>query len=404
MSRFALWLWLFVIGLRLAYAPMATELDPLLRANPLHGDAVVHDRMAWRLASTSEYQLEKGLMTAPAYIYLMAGVYALAGHSPTAVRIVNALLGLLMLGGLWLLTRRLLNERAANLALVFGALHPHLLMITGWLYTENLALPLAVWAVYSLCCVQGVGGALGAGVPLGLLALTRANYLPFALVAALWLLWRERHWRIPTLALTATLITIAPYVAYISARYGAFIPIGLGGYVLLWANNPYADGGFDPQFLERELTIGGETKHIRAWLRAPDVVERDRVAMRLALQWIRENPARWLELLGRKLALTLSAFGLQNPESRALVVVLRLADGVYWLFLALACYGLWRLHAVQRQAVLLIALLIGWTLFTILLYAGGSRPLLPVQPFLVLGAAAAFQLTIGGARTQRGEA
>lgn len=404
MSRFTLWLWLAVIGLRLAYAPLATELDPLLRANPLHGDAIVHDSMAWRLASTGEYRLEKGLMTAPAYIYLMAVVYALAGHVPTAVRIVNALLGLLTLGGLWLLTRRLLNERAANLALVLGALHPHLLMITGWLYTENLALPLAVWAVYGLCCGRGVGSALGAGVLLGLLALTRANYLPFALAAALWLLWRERHWRTPTLALTATLITIAPYVASISARYGAFIPIGLGGYVLLWANNEHADGGFDPQFLERELTIGGETRNTRAWLSATDVVERDRVAMRLALQWIRENPTQWLRLLGRKLALTLSAFGLQNPENRALVAALRLADGVYWLFLALACYGLWRLRAVERQATILITLLIGWTLFTILLYAGGSRPLLPVQPFLVLGVAAAFRFVGAGARPQRGEA
>jgi hypothetical protein len=66
--------------------------------------------------------------------------------------------------------------------------------------------------------------------------------------------------------------------------------------------------------------------------------------MRLALQWIRENPAQWLGLLGRKLALTLSAFGLQNPDNRGVAAALRLADGVYWLFLALAGYGLWRLR------------------------------------------------------------
>jgi hypothetical protein len=99
MSRATLWLWLTVIALRLAYAPLATQIDPLLRANPLHGDAILHDQMAWRLASTGEYRLDKGLMTAPAYIYLMAGVYALAGHAPTAVRLLNALLGLLRCGG-----------------------------------------------------------------------------------------------------------------------------------------------------------------------------------------------------------------------------------------------------------------------------------------------------------------
>ena len=46
MSRATHWLWLTVIALRLAYAPLSTHLDPLLRANPLHGDAILHDQMA----------------------------------------------------------------------------------------------------------------------------------------------------------------------------------------------------------------------------------------------------------------------------------------------------------------------------------------------------------------------
>ncbi|MFN3690081.1 MAG: hypothetical protein ACK4UU_04055, partial [Fimbriimonadales bacterium] len=110
-------------------------------------------------------------------------------------------------------------------------------------------------------------------------------------------------------------------------------------------------------------------------------------ALRLALQWIRENPVEWLGLLGRKLALTLSAFGLQHPEHRAVAAALRFADIVYWLFLIAAGYGFWRLRGVDRQVAALVGLLLGWTLLTILLYAGGSRPLLPAQPFLVLGVA-----------------
>jgi 4-amino-4-deoxy-L-arabinose transferase-like glycosyltransferase len=401
MSRATLWLWLTVIALRLAYAPLATQIDPLLRANPLHGDAILHDQMAWRLVSTGEYRLDKGLMTAPAYIYLMAGVYALAGHAPTAVRLLNALLGLLTLWGLWRLMHRLTGERAANLALLLGVLHPHLLMITGWLYTENLALPLAVWAVYGLLYWRSGWGYAASGALLGLLALTRANFLPFVAIAGAWQLWRERNWRPPVLTVATALLTVAPYVAYISARYGAFIPIGRGGYVLLWANNEYADGGYDPHFLERRLTLGGETKPVREWLSATDPVERDRQAMRLALQWIRENPAQWLWLLGRKLALTLSAFGLQNPENRGVAAALRLADGVYWLFLALAGYGLWRLRQASRAFTLLAALFLGWTLLTILLYAGGSRPLLPAQPLLTLGASAALASLYRASAPQR---
>lgn len=383
-------LWLIVGVLRLAYAPLATTLDPLLRADPLHGDAIVHHRIAARLASTGEFQLEKGLMVAPAYIFLMGGVYALAGATPLAVRLVNALLGLLTLWGIWRLAYRLAGARAAAIALILGTLHPHLLMITGWLYTENLALPLAVWSLYGLCYWQGLRGALGMGVLLGLLALTRANFLPFVVIAAVWLAVRTRRWQAPAALLLSAILTIAPYVAFISTRYGAFIPIGLGGYVFLWANNPYADGGYDPYFLERALTIGGETRPVRAWLDAPDPVARDRQALHLALQWIRENPTAWLQLVGRKIALTLSAFGLQNPQNRALAAALRVLDFGYWLFLGLAGYGLWRLRSASRAAVGLFALFIGWVLLTIVLYAGGSRPLLPAQPLLVIGAAAAL--------------
>lgn len=383
-------LWLTIGVLRLAYAPLATTLDPLLRADPLHGDAIVHHRMATRLVRTGEFQLEKGLMVAPAYIFLMGGVYALAGATPLAVRFVNALLGLLTLWGIWRLAYRLAGDRVATIALVLGAFHPHLLMITGWLYTENLALPLAVWSLYGLCYWQGLRGALSTGILLGLLALTRANFLPFSVIAAVWLAVRTRHWQPPAVLLLSAMLTIAPYVAFISTRHGAFIPIGLGGYVFLWANNPYADGGYDPRFLERTLTLGGETRPVRAWLDAPDPVARDRQALHLALQWIRENPTAWLQLVGRKIALTLSAFGLQNPENRALATALRILDFGYWLFLGLAGYGLWRLRVANRAAAGLFALFIGWVLLTIVLYAGGSRPLLPAQPLLAVGTAIAI--------------
>lgn len=117
---------------------------------------------------------------------------------------------------------------------------------------------------------------------------------------------------------------------------------------------------------------------------------------------IRENPIQWLALLGRKLALTLSAFGLQNPDNRGVAAALRLADGVYWLFLALAGYGLWRLGRTERAFGFLTALLVGWTLLTILLYAGGSRPLMPVQPLFTLGAA--VSIAAWWARNTRGNA
>jgi 4-amino-4-deoxy-L-arabinose transferase-like glycosyltransferase len=405
--RMVFWLWLFVVGLRLGYALLAVHLDPFLRRDPLHGDAAVHDHIAWTLVSEGRYVYEKGLQVAPAYIWLMAGVYALVGHQPQAVRLLNGLLGLLALLGLWVMGRRLFNERVANWTVALAAVHPHLLMITGWLYTENLMLPLLIWSItLSVGAVgEGLNRSLGrwglVGLLLGLLALTRASFLPFVLIVAVWLVWAARSshpqgglgWgvRNAIVLLVSAGLTIAPYVAYLYGRFGHFIPIGLGGYVFLWANNPEADGGFKPG-LPATMVVGGKVVEVPRAIAATNPVERDRRALQLAIRWIRENPGAFARLLWLKTRLSLSAFGLQDPGNRRLAMALRGADLLYWLYLLMAVYGFigWVCWAptMTGQARLvggLFLLLAGWVWLLIWVYAGGSRPMLPLQPYLVLG-------------------
>ncbi len=382
-----LWLWALIIAVRLGYALFAVQLDPFLRRDPLHGDAVVHDRIAWTLVSEGHYVYEKGLQVAPGYIWLMAGVYAVAGHQPQAVRFVNALLGLLTLLGLWAMCRRLFGERVANWTLTLAAFHPHLLLISGWLYTENLMLPLLVWSLTLMVQMQedsSVKRWAVVGILLGLLALTRASFLPFIGLMALWA-WRFGHpgWRGAATLLIAACLTVAPYIAYLHARFGHFIPIGLGGYVFLWANNPEADGGFQPG-LPKTIVIGGKPVDVQQAIASRDPVERDRRALRLALQWIRENPGALARLLWRKTRLSLSAFGLQDPRHRQRVWALG-ADVVYWLFLLVAVYGWVRLARLRPALLWLMGLLAAWVWLIIWLYAGGVRPMLALQPYLALG-------------------
>ncbi len=379
----AIGFWCAVGAIRLGYPLLAPSLDPFLRQYPLHGDALVHDQIAWTLVSEGRYEYLKGLQVAPAYMWLMAGVYLLMGHEPQAVRLVNGLQGLLTLWGIWQIAWRWLGEKPAYWTVALCTLHPHLLMISGWLYTENLALPLLVWAlVFALRANRG-REAVWAGGLLGLLALTRANFLPFALLVALWC-WGRYGYRPAVSILMATLLVVSPYIVYLYGRFGHFIPIGLGGYTFLWANNPEADGGFRADFLELRMEVGGQEVLVRDYIASPDPVERDRKALRLALEWIRQNPTDFLHLLWKKTRLTLSAFGLQEAGNRRLVRVLGRVDWLYWLFLLIALLGLvvgWR---TSWREFSLPALLIGWVWLTIWLYAGGSRPLLPAMPFITL--------------------
>ncbi len=394
--RWAVGFWAIVVVLRVGYALLSPSLDPFLRRDPLHGDARVHDQIAWILASEGRFEFIKGLQTAPGYLVLMAGVYTLVGHEPQAVRLVNGLLGALTLWGIYWLARRWLTERLAYWVVGLCAVHPHLLMISGWLYTENLVLPLLIWAMVFAVRRQCLRDAVLCGLLLGLLALTRANFLPFVGLVAVW--WGignrgsgqsavgsgQMKVKPALVVLLTALLVIAPYITYLHARFGHFIPIGLGGYTFLWANNPEADGGFRADFLELRMVVDGQEVRVMDYIVDPDPVVRDRKAFRLAIDWIRQNPTDFLALLWKKTRLSLSAFGLQEAGNRQLVSALRVADGLYWLFLLVAHIGfLWGFRAHWREWGL-VALLWGWTWLTIWLYAGGSRPLLPVMPFVVL--------------------
>lgn len=377
-------LWTAIVFIRIAYALLSVNIDPLLRNDPLYGDALYHDEMAWTLASEGRLEFEKGLMVAPAYIWLMGGLYWLFGHEPGWVRLLNGLLGLLTVWGIWHCARLLFSERVAFWTLILTVLHPQLLLISGWLYTENLVLPLLVWSVYCLWTAKSPRDYLIAGGLLGLLCLTRANFLPFLFLALLWVVWTQRKQKplmpVASLLLTACLL-IAPYIFYLYQRFDRFVPVAAGGYVFFWANNPYADGGFVPN-LPVEMKIGDRIINRRDFARAENPVDRDRNYMQLGLLWIREQPGDFLRLLCQKTKLSLSALGLQNPQNRGLVAVLTILDVGYWLFLLIAHFGaVYGCRMQVRERSLLFGLyaltwLLIWT------YAGGTRTLLPVAPFL----------------------
>lgn len=379
-------LWAAIALFRIAYALLSVQIDPLLRQDPLYGDARYHDEMAWKLASEGRLEFEKGLMVAPAYIWVMGGLYWLFGHEPGWVRLLNGLLGLLTVWGVWRCARLLFSERAALWTLILAALHPQLLLISGWLYTENLVLPLLVWAVYWLWTAKSPRDYLIAGGLLGLLCLTRANFLPFLLLALLWTHWTHRKQKtlvpVATVLLTACLL-IAPYIVYLYQRFDRFVPVAAGGYVFFWANNPYADGGFVPN-LPLEMKIGDRIINRRDFARAENPVDRDRNYMRLGLLWIREQPGDFVRLLWQKTKLSLSALGLQNPQNRGFMVMLKMLDVGYWLYLLMAHFGAVYGSRKQIRERSLVFGLYALTWLLIWAYAGGTRTLLPVSPFIVI--------------------
>jgi len=86
----------------------------------------------------------------PLYPLFMAGVYGLLGTSFVAMRIVEALLGVLLCYLIFRIGERLFDRKVALVAAAIAAIFPHFLLIVGILYPTNLFTVLIAASIFFL--------------------------------------------------------------------------------------------------------------------------------------------------------------------------------------------------------------------------------------------------------------
>jgi 4-amino-4-deoxy-L-arabinose transferase-like glycosyltransferase len=237
----------------------------------IHG-STAYDTYATNLLATGVYgKAEPGLADAhlpPLYSYLLAGVYALFGRSAPPVIALHILFDLISITCLYHIAACLFpsGKAVGVLAGLAYALYPYLIfqnmtlidtpMFMALLHGFILLIVLLVTRATGLDRT-GWYCATGAGVLLGLMALTRTNSVLFAFGAALWawlmLDWRRAAARMLPVAL-ASVIIVAPWIARSSALYSTFVPIALNGGENFYQGNsihtiPYFRAGYDVQWV-----------------------------------------------------------------------------------------------------------------------------------------------------------
>jgi 4-amino-4-deoxy-L-arabinose transferase-like glycosyltransferase len=402
-----LWLW---------FAPLVPHID----------DELAHVRLAQNIVAHGQYAFDPGQPTSlrpPLYPAFLAAVFAVAGdQNYQAVRLIQSLLSLVTVVILYRLTRDLISERAGLRAAGMLAFYPTFLGFNNLMLTE------VVFTFFLVAGISAVSRGLhrncysnlaAAGVLLGLGALTRSVLFPFAPVLGLFLfaVWQGSIVR-RTLAALAFIVpfaaTLTPWAVRNTRLHKTLVVVDcMGGRNFMMGNYEYT-----PLYRSWDaISIRGEREWIQVLLtQHPNELKGvtqgqvDKLAFKDGLQFVRDNPGLTLE---RDIIKFFDFWGLERelvagaesglfgdiPRSGVLALGV-LICGAYVIVLFAGAFGAALAPPKDLRQHLLLLLIIAFVCAVHTVVFAHSRYHLPIMPFVMVYAAAAFGAKIWSRRGQ----
>ena len=358
----------------------------------------------------------------PVYLAILFRVF---GEQYLIARIGQGIVGALTCVVLYRIGSLLISPAVGILGGLLLAIYPPHIYLAGVLYVDSWLTFFCALSVYLAVLVLRQRGNLGfallTGISLGLMGLTRANFLVMLPCAcAAWIYGGRWGWRRSGITCLTVLagcaLTILPWSLRNYTIYGRPILVSSGFYTMLWrGNNPLANGGPDdrvfmwntPDWYERLQGLPDDQRralHARyqevnrlVLMRKSQLHEEelatDEILKPLAIELVTSDPARTAGLMLKKVHTLFMAFSetaTQNTDttSRNRLV----AELSFYPILALAVVGAWiglsRLRALALLYLLIISVVASYSILTVC-----TRFRLPLDPYLILFASlAAVQL------------
>lgn len=382
------------LGVRLAYV-LATQ------HYRLAGDAPEYDAEGWLIAQGHWFwtRLPYGILHAgawkpPGYPAWVGLWYALLGHHPVAVRLLQVPLGAATISLSWLLARRLFGARVAIAAAFVVALYPLAWQYEGLLYSESLATPITL-AVLIVIFTRGPSArrAVLCGVLLGLELLIRTSgvFLVLGLVVAWGIRAGFRGGILPVaLAIAVSALVVAPWTVRNAIVMHGFVPVAMDDAALYGTFN--AQSAHDPVWpYAWRRDPSSVAKLLDPKRPLPDVTLRSRL-IHSALSYISAHPSavpeaffwnglsRLWDIRRRSRSLAEVPF-----EGRSRLVT-NLGLDVYDVLLPLALVGLWR--ARRRRWLVLGVLAIALGASIVFTGDSGTRYRATLEPLVAVLACA----------------
>lgn len=382
------------LGVRLAYV-LATQHFKLA------GDASEYDAEGQLIAAGHWFYtrlpygiLHAGAWKAPGYPAWVGLWYALLGHHPIAVRLVQVPLGALTIGLSWLLARRLFGRRVALAAAVVVALYPLAWQYEQLLFPESLATPLTLAALLLIFTrTPSPRRALMLGLLTGISLLVRPSG-EFLILGALvaWIAvagWR-RGIALTALAVGCALVVVAPWTIRNAIVMHGFVPISMQDAALYGTFN--AQAAHDPVWPYAWRDDPPNVAHLLDPRHSLSDVELRSRLMHAGFSYISDHPSsvpkaffwnglsRLWDIRRRSRSLFEVPF---EGRSRLLT---NIGLDVYDALLPLALLGLWRIRRRRALTLGILAIALGASLvFTV---DSGTRYRATLEPLIAVLACA----------------
>ena len=290
------------------------------------------------------------------YTLYLAAVYALFGHHPLVARLIQAVaVGLLMPWLIYRIGRRAFGMRVGLIAAALTAIYFYFVHYAASLMSEAFYIVGILWVVdagmrLANSLVQtrppnsrrAVLLGLELGVAMAITLLLRQVVIGFFVVLVLWLLWlavRNKAVRPAVAALAASAVTflllISPFVV---RNYRVFDELAMpntnAGFTFFWSNHPIYGTRFE-SVLSPSHGVSYQDL-IPLELRDLNEARLDRALLRRGLQFVRDDPGRYLLLSLSRIPVFFQFW--PTPESTPFSNVSRLLS--FGLFMPFMLYGL----------------------------------------------------------------
>lgn len=389
-------------------------------------DARAYDEWAQRIVAEGAWGGEV-FYQAPAYPYWLALQYQLFGRHLELVHGIQMVMGSLSCVFLMAATRPLFGATTALVAGWMLALYPPAIFFDGLLGKQNLGLFLLTAILALLAAHPGRPDRrrlAGAGVLLGLLALTRENALVFVPAVPVWLLFGvgDRPWSARARDAGAFVAAAGVVLLFVGLRNYAVgdtfaLTTSQMGPNFYMGNHEHATGLYVPLVPGRHTPVyeapDAERLAERALGRELTRGEVSDYWMARGLDFVREHPGRFSALLARKVWLTWHAVEIADVEdihvyaewSRLIRWMLPIWN--FGMLVPLAAAGLLLGWSKRRDLTLWLGAMAVYT-FSVALFITFARFRYPLVALLIPLAAFALvrgrELWVAGERSALGVA